>query len=71
MDWQSLVMYLSLKGLNAVEIHNDLVAALKGEAKSCGTVTDYLRKPSFSTQRHPSLLRGQLQFSMNRTKKFC
>jgi hypothetical protein len=31
-------MYLSLKGLNAVEIHNDLVAMLKDEAKSYVTV---------------------------------
>jgi hypothetical protein len=39
MDQQSIVTYLSLKGLNSVEVHNDLVAALKGEAKSYGTVT--------------------------------
>jgi hypothetical protein len=39
MDQQSIVMYLSLKGLNAVEIHNDLVATLKGEAKLDSTVT--------------------------------
>jgi hypothetical protein len=31
-------MYLSLKGLNAVEIHNNLVATLKGEVKSYGSV---------------------------------
>jgi hypothetical protein len=49
MDWQSIVMYLSLKGLNAVEIHNDLQATLNREAKSYSTVTDYLRKPSFSS----------------------
>jgi hypothetical protein len=66
MDQQSTVMYLSLKGLNAVEIHNDLVDTLKGEAKSYSTVTYYLRKPSFSSPRHPSLLRVQLQFSTNR-----
>jgi hypothetical protein len=44
-------MYLSLKGLNAVEIHNDLVAILKGEARSCRTVTYYPRKPSFSSPK--------------------
>jgi hypothetical protein len=44
-------MYLSLKGLNAVEIHNGLAATLKGEAKSDSTVTPYLRKPSFSSPK--------------------
>jgi hypothetical protein len=46
-------MYLSLKGLNAVEMHNDLVTTLKGEAKSYGTVTYYLRKPSYSSPKTP------------------
>jgi hypothetical protein len=31
-EQQSIVMYLSLKGLNAVEIHNDPVATLMGKA---------------------------------------
>jgi hypothetical protein len=51
MDQQSIVMYLSLKGLNAVEIHNDLVATLKGEAKSHSIVTYYLRKLSSSSPK--------------------
>jgi hypothetical protein len=51
MDQPSMVMYLSLKGLNSVEIDKDLVATLKGEAKSYGIVTCYLRKPSFSSPR--------------------
>jgi hypothetical protein len=51
MDQQSITMYLSLKGLNAVKIHNNLVATLKGEAKSYSTVADYLRKPSFSSPK--------------------
>jgi hypothetical protein len=53
MDQQSTVMYLSLKGLNAVEIHNNLLATLKGEAKSHRIVTDYLRKLSFSSPKTP------------------
>jgi hypothetical protein len=40
MNQQLVVMYLTLNGLNAVEIHNDLVAILKGGAKSDATVTD-------------------------------
>jgi hypothetical protein len=34
MDQQSIVMYLSLKDLNAVEIQKDLIATLKGEGMS-------------------------------------
>jgi hypothetical protein len=51
MDQQSTVMYLSLNGLNAIEIHNNFVATLKGEAKSYSTVTDYLRKQNFSSAK--------------------
>jgi hypothetical protein len=51
MDQQSIVTYLSLKGLNAVEIHNDLAATLKGKAKSESTVTYCLREPSFSSPK--------------------
>jgi hypothetical protein len=46
-------MYPNLKGLNAVEIHNDLVAKLKGEAKSNNPATYYLRKPSYSSPKTP------------------
>jgi hypothetical protein len=66
-----MVMYLSLKGLNAVEIHKDLVATLKSEAKSDGNIKEYLRKRSFSSSKIPSLLRVQLQFSMSRMKQSC
>jgi hypothetical protein len=51
MDQQSAVMYLSLKGLNAVEIHNNLAATLKTEAKSYSTVMYYLRKLSSSSPK--------------------
>jgi hypothetical protein len=51
MDQQSIVMSFSLKGLNAVEVHNDLVATLKGEAESDSTVTYYVRKPIFSSPK--------------------
>jgi hypothetical protein len=53
MDQQSIVMRLSRKGSNAVEIHNDLVATLKGDAKPYSTITYYLRKPSFSSPKTP------------------
>jgi hypothetical protein len=69
MDKQWIVMDLSLKGLNAAEIHNDLVATLKSEVKSDSTVTYSVRKPSFSSPKTPSLLRVQLQSSTNQTKQ--
>jgi hypothetical protein len=53
MEQQSIVMSLSLKGLSAVEIHNDLVARLKSEAKSDSTVPYYPHKPSFSSPKIP------------------
>jgi hypothetical protein len=53
MDQQSIMMYLSLKGLNAVGIHNDHVATLKGEATPYRTATYYLRKASFSSPQTP------------------
>jgi hypothetical protein len=46
-------MYLSLKGLNAVESHNDLVAALKGKPKSDCRVRYSFCKPSFSSPKIP------------------
>jgi hypothetical protein len=53
MDQQSIVMRLSLKGLHAFEIHTDLVATLKGEAKSYSTVTSCRRRPSSSSPKTP------------------
>jgi hypothetical protein len=47
MDQQSIVMYLSLKNLNAVEIHNNLITTLKGELKSYSIIAYYICKPSF------------------------
>jgi hypothetical protein len=48
MDQESIVQYLALKGMSAVEIHKDLVATLKDEAVAYSTVTRYLRSTSFS-----------------------
>jgi hypothetical protein len=71
MDQQSIVMYLSLKGLNAVEIHNDLVATLKGEAKSYSLSRTSSTNRVSRAQRHSGLLRAEFQFSMNQMKEFC
>jgi hypothetical protein len=51
-------MYLSLNGLNEVDIHNDLVATFKGAAKSYSTVTYSLRKPNFSSPKAPQPSEG-------------
>jgi hypothetical protein len=71
MDRQSIVIYLSLKDLNAVEVHNDLVTTLKGEARSSGIVTYHSASRVSRAQRHPRVLRVQLQSSTNRMKQSC
>jgi transposase len=53
MDQQSIVMDLSLKGLNAVEIHNYLITTLKREASSSSIVMYCLGKPSFLSPKTP------------------
>jgi hypothetical protein len=53
MDQQSIMMYRSLKGLNAVEIYNALVSTLESEEKSYRAVTHYLQKSSCSSPKTP------------------
>jgi hypothetical protein len=53
MDQQLIVMYLSLKGLNTVEIHNVLVAIRKGETKFYSILMCNFHKPSFSRPKTP------------------
>jgi hypothetical protein len=48
MDRQSIVLYLSRKGLSSVAIHDDLVATLGAEAVSYPSVTRYLRETIFA-----------------------
>jgi AraC-like DNA-binding protein len=47
MDQRSIVVYLSMRGYSAIEIHNDLVETLGAEAVGYSTVTHYLRDESF------------------------
>jgi hypothetical protein len=49
MDQQSIVLYLSSKGLSAVAIHDDFVAALGVEAVSYPSVTRSLREAIFAS----------------------
>jgi hypothetical protein len=53
MDQQSVVRHLSLKGLDAIEMCNDLIATIKGMVKSYSTVTYYLRMSTFSSPKTP------------------
>jgi hypothetical protein len=48
MDQQSIVLYLSKKGLSAVAIHDDLLATLGPEAVSYPSVTRYLGEAIFA-----------------------
>jgi hypothetical protein len=53
MDQQSIVLYLSRKGLLAIAIHDDLVATLGAEAVSYLSVTRYLHEAIFASSRSP------------------
>jgi transposase len=44
MTQRSIVAYLSLKGMSASEIHDDIVATLGVDAVSYSSVTRYLRE---------------------------
>jgi hypothetical protein len=57
MTQRPTVAYLSLKGMSAREIHDDIVATLGSDAVSYSLVTRYLRMarfPLFETRTPPS-----------------
>jgi hypothetical protein len=56
MDQQSIVVYLSRKGLSAVAIHNGLVAILGAAEVSYPSVTRYLREAIFASSNPPDPL---------------
>jgi hypothetical protein len=56
MDQQSIVLYLSRKGLSAVAIHDDLVATLGAEAVSYPSATRSLREAIFASSNPPDRL---------------
>jgi hypothetical protein len=49
MDQRSILPYLAWKGLAAVAIYEDLVAALEAETINYPSVTRYLREAKFAT----------------------
>jgi hypothetical protein len=57
MAQRPIVTYLSLKGISAREIHDDIVATLGPDAVSYSSVTRYLREPRFPSSKpesHPA-----------------
>jgi hypothetical protein len=56
MGQQSIILYLSRKGLSAVAIHDDFVAILDTEAVSYQSVTRYLREAIFASSNPPDPL---------------
>jgi hypothetical protein len=56
MDQQSIVLYLSRKGLSAVAIHHNLVATLGAEAVSYPFVTRCLPEAIFTSSNPPDPL---------------
>jgi hypothetical protein len=57
MTQRPIVAYLSLKGMSAREIHDDIVATLGPDAVSYSSVTRYLRDarfPSSKPEPHPA-----------------
>jgi hypothetical protein len=56
MNQQSIVLYLSRKGLSAVAIHDDLVATPGAEAVSYPSVIRYLPEAIFASSNPPDQL---------------
>jgi hypothetical protein len=56
MNQQSIILYLSKKGLSAVVIHDDLVATLGAEAVSHRSVTRHLCEAIFASSNPPDPL---------------
>jgi hypothetical protein len=56
MDQQSIVLYLSRKGLSAAAIHDNIVATLGAEALSYPSVTPCLREAIFVSSNSPDPL---------------
>jgi hypothetical protein len=65
-DGVPIVAYLSLKGMSAREIHDDIVGTLGPDAVSCNSVTRYLREARFPPSKrepHPADVQRDLDDS--------
>jgi hypothetical protein len=66
MTQRPIVVYLSLKGMSAREIHDDIVATVGPGAGSCSLVTRYLREARFPPSKpepHPANVQRDLDDS--------
>jgi hypothetical protein len=66
MTQRPIVVYLSLKGMSAREIHDNIVATLGVDAVSYSSVTSYLREARFPLSKpepHPTDLQRDLDDS--------
>jgi hypothetical protein len=57
------VTYLSLKGMSACEIHDNIAATLGSDAVPYSSVTGFLREPRFSPSKpefHPTQVQRDL-----------
>jgi hypothetical protein len=54
MTQRPIVAYLSLKGITAREIHDDIVATLGADAVSCSSVNRSLREARFFLRNQPT-----------------
>jgi hypothetical protein len=66
MTQRPIVAYLSLKGMSAREIHDDIVTTLGSDAVSYTSVTRYLREARFPPSKpelHPADVQGDLDDS--------
>jgi hypothetical protein len=64
MTQRPTVAYLSLKGMSAREIHDDIVATLGPDAASYSSVTRYLREARFPPSK-PELCPANVQRDLN------
>jgi hypothetical protein len=74
MGQRSIAIYLSLKGLSAMEIHNNLAESLGSEPVAYSTITLYLCMTSFSDPievKEINIDRVHTLKSMGQFKGFC
>jgi transposase len=70
MTRRPIVAYLSLKGMSAREIHDDIVATLGPDAVSYSSVTGYLREARFPPSRPEPIRPTFKEISMTQIRLF-
>jgi hypothetical protein len=70
MTQHPIVAYLSLKGISAPEIHDDIVGTLGPDAVSCSSVTHYLRENRFLLRNQNAIQPTFKEISMIQIRLF-